>query len=351
MTWGKIHGSITWHVKALAAGDAALGVWVRLLGHCALQLTDGFVAQPVAIAVSALTPGAIDALVKAGLLEPVDGGYELHDYLEHNAARADISAAREASRSRMAKSRERKKPHSTSGCTATLHATNTATIRATNTVGCAVGCTGGCGACSFLEEDVEKKEDSLRSSSARATTDEPASPTSIGQPALSLVATQPVHKAEQPTKKAPTKQASSDSVPATGTPARALYDAIVADPLLGDSVARPGEYAQRVLDSNLYPHVDLVAAVKRAGIWLDGKPERERWKSGRAGLSNWFERDESRAREAAKAEQSATPAAYRPYVRPPEPPRIDGDELRRKRLEFERAAAEARAAAAGDDDE
>ena len=104
-TWGKVHGSITWHAKALAAGAAALGVWVRLLGHCAQHLTDGFVAAPVALAVGSSSPGAVDALVRAGLLVVAEGGYRLHDYLEHNSSRADIEASREASRERKAKSR------------------------------------------------------------------------------------------------------------------------------------------------------------------------------------------------------------------------------------------------------
>jgi hypothetical protein len=130
-TWGKVHGSITWHAKALAAGDAALGVWVRLLGHCAQHLTDGFIAAPVAVAVGSSSPGAIDALVRAGLLEAVDGGYQLHDYLDHNSSRADIEASREASRERMAKTRASRKSQSTSGCTATAPATNGATTPAT----------------------------------------------------------------------------------------------------------------------------------------------------------------------------------------------------------------------------
>ena len=130
-TWGKIHGSITWHAKALAAGDAALGVWVRLLGHCAQHLTDGFIPTPVALAVGSTSPGAVDALVSAGLLEVAQGGYRLHDYLEHNSSRADIEASREASRERMAKTRAARKPHSNSGCTATTPATNGATPTAT----------------------------------------------------------------------------------------------------------------------------------------------------------------------------------------------------------------------------
>lgn len=130
-TWGKVHGSITWHAKALSAGDAALGVWVRLLGHCAQHLTDGFVAAPVAVAVGSSSPGAVDALVRAGLLVVAEGGYRLHDYLEHNSSRADIEASREASRERMAKTRAARKSHSNSGCTATAPATNVATTRAT----------------------------------------------------------------------------------------------------------------------------------------------------------------------------------------------------------------------------
>ena len=156
-TWGKVHGSITWHAKALAAGDAALGVWVRLLGHCAQHLTDGFVAAPVAIAVGSSSPGAVEALVRAGLLEPSDGGYRLHDYLEHNSSRADIEASREASRERMAKTRASRKAQSNGGCAATAPATNAATTRATF------------GERSFAgEREIEEEEEEERNTSSPA---------------------------------------------------------------------------------------------------------------------------------------------------------------------------------------
>lgn len=145
--YSRVYGSITWHAKALAAGDAALGVWVRLLGHCAQHLTDGRIPTAIAVAVGASSPGAIEALARVGLLEPVEGGYQMHDYLDHNASKADIEAARDAARERKAKSRSAAK---TMQSRVTSRVTGTVTSRVTDGVSHGVR--------PFLEEDEEEKE-------------------------------------------------------------------------------------------------------------------------------------------------------------------------------------------------
>jgi len=141
--YGRVYGSITWHTKALSAGDAALGVWVRLLGHCAQQLTNGYVPAAVAAAVGASSPGAVEALARVGLLEPVEGGYQMHDYLDHNASKADIEGAREAARERKARSRSAAK-------TMQSRVTSNVTGRVTDGVSHGVS--------PFLDEDETKKE-------------------------------------------------------------------------------------------------------------------------------------------------------------------------------------------------
>ncbi len=103
--YARIHGTITWHRKTLAATDAALGVWVRLLGHCAEHLTDGFVPEATARAVSARSPKALASLLQAGLISETSGGFQLANYLEHNASRSQIEAGREATRNRVKRSR------------------------------------------------------------------------------------------------------------------------------------------------------------------------------------------------------------------------------------------------------
>lgn len=103
--YARVHGTITWHHKTLAATDAALGVWVRLLGHCAEHLTDGFVPEATARAVSSRSPKAIQTLLQAGFIEQTEGGYQLTNYLEHNASRLQIEDGRTKTRNRVKRSR------------------------------------------------------------------------------------------------------------------------------------------------------------------------------------------------------------------------------------------------------
>lgn len=104
--FARVHDTLTWHRKTLSVDDAALGVWVRLLAHCAGHLTDGFVPDALALAIASRSPGSLDSLTGAGFLVRRADGYELNNYLEHNAARAEIAAARESAKERKAKSRE-----------------------------------------------------------------------------------------------------------------------------------------------------------------------------------------------------------------------------------------------------
>lgn len=80
--------------KVLGAGNAAVGLYARLLSWANDELTDGFI--PSAVALSMGTRREIAALVAArrtpagdGLLVPTDGGWLIHDFLEHNDS-ADV---------------------------------------------------------------------------------------------------------------------------------------------------------------------------------------------------------------------------------------------------------------------
>ena len=43
MPWFKVDDNLAFHHKVVAAGNAAMGLWVRAGAMCAQQLTDGFV--------------------------------------------------------------------------------------------------------------------------------------------------------------------------------------------------------------------------------------------------------------------------------------------------------------------
>lgn len=65
------------------------------LAHCQRQLTDGFVPTEVLPLIGASTwKRDIEKLVAVSLLHQVEGGYQVHDYLKHNASRADVLAKR-----------------------------------------------------------------------------------------------------------------------------------------------------------------------------------------------------------------------------------------------------------------
>lgn len=91
-------------------------------------------------------------------------------------------------------------------------------------------------------------------------------------------------KPERPRRKRP--EAMPDAIPMPGTAERALYDAILRDPLLRPIVVNPGDFASRMVDR--FPSIDLVAATKDAGEWL-GRATRP-YTDGRGFLRNQYER-------------------------------------------------------------
>lgn len=92
MAWVRIDDQVPRHEKFLAAGPAACWLWVCGVAHAQSQLTDGFVsdiALPTIGVLKGYKPLA-EALVRVGLWERVERGYQVHDYLEHNASRVEV---------------------------------------------------------------------------------------------------------------------------------------------------------------------------------------------------------------------------------------------------------------------
>lgn len=104
MPWFKVDDALAFHMKALAAGNPALGLWVRAGSWSMQQLSDGFVPASM---VTALGGGHKDAkaLTQAGLWHQVDGGFQFHDWDEYQPTRAEVSAERRATRERVKKHR------------------------------------------------------------------------------------------------------------------------------------------------------------------------------------------------------------------------------------------------------
>jgi hypothetical protein len=78
------------HPKILQLGLAAMGLHAWSISYCDATRSDGFIptgAWPALPGVGA----ACKTLVVAGMWERCDGGFQLHDYLDYNRSRAQIS--------------------------------------------------------------------------------------------------------------------------------------------------------------------------------------------------------------------------------------------------------------------
>ena len=96
MPYFAVCDSLSDHPKVLAAGNAAMGVWVRLGSWCQKHLTDGVI--PAVVCRSFGRNRDISRLVSVGLLVKVGDAYVMHDYLEHNHSRAEVDRRRSAKR-------------------------------------------------------------------------------------------------------------------------------------------------------------------------------------------------------------------------------------------------------------
>jgi hypothetical protein len=106
MTWFKVDDGFHCHPKVLEAGNECVGLYVRCGSYCAQHLTDGFVPAGVAALYGSAKLAA--ALVRARLWVPVDGGWQMHDYLNYNPSRDQVEADREAAAERQRKAREKR---------------------------------------------------------------------------------------------------------------------------------------------------------------------------------------------------------------------------------------------------
>lgn len=102
MAWIRLDDQIAHHPKISHAGVSAW-LWVCCIGYAQKFLTDGFIADSLIGSISAGVPKPlthIKKLVKVGLLDRVDGGYKVHDYLEFNDSAVLVKQKREIDRNR-----------------------------------------------------------------------------------------------------------------------------------------------------------------------------------------------------------------------------------------------------------
>lgn len=97
MAWVRTDDSAPDHPKFLALhDDAAIALWWRALCYCNHNRNGGFVAAGALHKLSlAARPSALAAkLVKVGLWEATEGGFQFHDYVHYQGTREQVEEAR-----------------------------------------------------------------------------------------------------------------------------------------------------------------------------------------------------------------------------------------------------------------
>jgi len=115
MAWFALDDGFDTHPKVRKAGNAAVGLFVRLGVHATKHLTEGHLDGDIVRDYG--TAATIHKLVTVGMLhepghgcprcpQPATDGFYIHDYLDYNKSRAQIEAAREAARKRQQRGRD-----------------------------------------------------------------------------------------------------------------------------------------------------------------------------------------------------------------------------------------------------
>lgn len=110
MSWFRIDDKFHHHPKVVAAGNAAIGLFVRLGSWSAEHLSDGVVPDDVARSMGTrkdlrflLTPSTLSG----PLVVKVEGGILIPDFLEFNPSRESVLAERAATADRVRRYRSR----------------------------------------------------------------------------------------------------------------------------------------------------------------------------------------------------------------------------------------------------
>ena len=90
MPWFRLDDSFHSHPKVIAAGNEAVGLYVRCGTYAAQHLTDGFIAEHVALLYGSRE--LTDALVRTKLWRRARGGWLMPDYLDYNPGREAVDA-------------------------------------------------------------------------------------------------------------------------------------------------------------------------------------------------------------------------------------------------------------------
>lgn len=107
MAWVRLDDTVPHHRKHLKAGPAACWLWVCCIAYAQRHLTDGFIPTE-ALPMLGILPAEADAkqpassiealmqiLLRVGLMETCEGGFQVHDYLALNRSKEETVSERE----------------------------------------------------------------------------------------------------------------------------------------------------------------------------------------------------------------------------------------------------------------
>lgn len=91
MPWANLDDGFYDHPKVVMAGNAAAGIFARMLAYCARHRTDGMVPNMTVQMIVGGDTDALDRLFAAGMLIAWEsGGVELPDFLDYNRSKAQV---------------------------------------------------------------------------------------------------------------------------------------------------------------------------------------------------------------------------------------------------------------------
>lgn len=91
MSWFRIDDGFAFHHKTVAAGNAAVGLWVRAGSWSSGAKMGGYIPGEMVRALG--NRAQSQRLVTAGLWIPTDGGYQFHEWDDHNPTAHEAKTA------------------------------------------------------------------------------------------------------------------------------------------------------------------------------------------------------------------------------------------------------------------
>jgi len=116
--WFRLDDSFHSHPKVIAAGNEAIGLYVRCGTYAAQHSTDGFIPEEIAVLYGAGKAGPhrctrtgkpetlADTLVRAKLWRRARGGWRMPDYLDYNPSKQAVDNGRRNAAERQRRRRE-----------------------------------------------------------------------------------------------------------------------------------------------------------------------------------------------------------------------------------------------------